>query len=53
MAGEGETRCRHVAYSFRKVPREPPDLTSPSDGRITINNNTCLLNIVIGEEFGI
>ncbi|KAJ4449595.1 hypothetical protein ANN_00998 [Periplaneta americana] len=32
--GEGETRCRHVAYSYRRVSRGPPGLTSPSDGRI-------------------
>ena len=36
--GEGETRCRLIAYSSRKAPRGPPGLTSPTDGRIGINS---------------
>ncbi|KAJ4451006.1 hypothetical protein ANN_02442 [Periplaneta americana] len=36
---EGETRCRHVAYSCRIAPTGPPVFTSPSDGRITINSD--------------
>ena len=41
--GEGETRCRLIACSSRNAPRGPHGLTSPSDGRIAINNS--LLNI--------
>ena len=51
--GEGETRCRLIACSSRKAPRGPPDLTSPSDGRIATNSIICLLNIHTAEEFGI
>ncbi|KAJ4434329.1 hypothetical protein ANN_22886 [Periplaneta americana] len=51
--GEGETRCRHVAYSCRIASRGPPGLTSPSDGRITINSDICLLFICTAERFGI
>ena len=51
--GEGETRCRLIACSSRKAPRGPPDLTSPSDGRITIKSTICLLNIHTAEGFGI
>ena len=29
--GEGETRCRLIAYSSRKAPRRPPGLTCPSE----------------------
>ena len=29
--GEGETRCRLIAWSYRKAPRGPPGLTSPSE----------------------
>ena len=36
--GEGETQCRFIACSSRKAPRGPPGLTSPFDGRITINS---------------
>ena len=45
MKGEDETRCRLIACSSRKVPRGPPGLMSPSDGRIAINSTICLLNI--------
>ncbi|KAJ4435494.1 hypothetical protein ANN_18110 [Periplaneta americana] len=31
----------------------PPGLTFPSDGRITINNDICLLFICTAEKFGI
>ena len=51
--GEGETRCWLIACSSRKAPRGPPDLTSPSDGRIAINSTICLLNIHTAEGFGI
>ena len=51
--GEGDTRCRLIAFSSRKVPRGPPGLTSPSDGRIAINSTICLLNIHTAEGFGI
>ena len=51
--GEGETRCRLIACSSRKAPRGTPCLTSPSDGRITINITICLLNIHTAEGFGI
>ena len=51
--GEGETRCRLIACSSRKAPRWPPDLTSPSDGRIVISSAICLLNIHTAEGFGI
>ena len=51
--GEGEPRCRLIAYSSRKAPRGPPGLTSPSDGRIAINSTICLLNIHTAERFGI
>ena len=51
--GEGETRCRPIAYSSRKAPKGPPGLTSPSDGRIAINSTICLLNIHTAEGFGI
>ena len=40
--GEGETRCRLIACSSRKTPRGPPGLTSPSDGRNTINSTYIL-----------
>ena len=50
---EGETRCRLIACSFRKAPRGPPGLTSPSDGRIAIDSTICLLNIYTAEGFGI
>ena len=43
---EGETRCQLIVCSSRKAPREPPGLTSPSDGRIAIN-------IYTAEGFGI
>ena len=51
--GEGETRCWLIACSSWKAPRGPPGLTSPSDGRITINNTICLLNLRTAEGFGI
>ena len=51
--GEGETRCRLIACSSPKAPREPPDLTSPFDGRIAINSIICLVNIYAAERFGI
>ena len=51
--GEGETRCRIIACSSRKAPRGPADLTSLSDGRISINSTICLLNIHTAEGFGI
>ena len=51
--GEGETWCRLIACSYRKAPRGPPHLTSPSDGRIAINNIIWLLNIYAAEGFGI
>ena len=38
---------------FSKTPRGPPGLTSPSDGRVTINSTICLLNICTAEGFGI
>ncbi|KAJ4432122.1 hypothetical protein ANN_20738 [Periplaneta americana] len=37
--GDGENRCRHVAYYCRIAPRRQPGLTSSSDGRITINSD--------------
>ena len=40
-----------LAYSFRKTPMGTPGLTSPSDGRISINN-TCLHIIFSAEGFG-
>ena len=49
--GEGETRCWLIACSPRKAPRGPTGLTSPFDGRITINNTICLLNIHTAEGF--
>ena len=45
--GEGETRCRLIAFSSRKAPRGPPTLTFLSYGRIAINSTICLLNIRI------
>ncbi|KAJ4432491.1 hypothetical protein ANN_21111 [Periplaneta americana] len=36
----------HVAYSCRIAPRGPPGLTSPSDGRITINKGLLLVDIM-------
>ena len=42
-----------IACSSRKAPRVPLGLTSPSDGRITINSTICLLNINTAEGFGI
>ena len=51
--GEGETRCRLIACSYRKAPRGPPGLTSPSDGRIAIASIICLLNIHNSEGFRI
>ena len=51
--GEGETQCRLIACSYRKAPRGPPGLTSPSVGRIAINSTICLLNIHTAEGFGI
>ena len=48
---EVETRCRLIAFSSRKAPRGPPDLTSPSDGRIAINSTKCLLNTRTAEGF--
>ena len=51
--GEGETRCRLIACSSGKAPRGPLGLTSPSDGRISINSTICLLNICTAEGFGI
>ena len=52
MKGESESRCRHIAYSYRKALSRLLDLTSLSDGRITINNGIFLLNIVIGRRLG-
>ena len=51
--GEGETRCRLIAWSSRKTSRGPPSLTSPSDERITINSTMCLRNMYTAERFGI
>ena len=36
---QGETRIRHIAYTYRKVLRGSTGLTSPSDGQITINSD--------------
>ena len=47
--GEGETRCRLIACSYRKAPMGPPGLMSPSDGRITINSTIYLFNIHTAE----
>ena len=47
--GEGETRWLLIACSSRKAPRRLPGLTSPSNGRIAINNTICLLNIYTAE----
>ncbi|KAJ4442950.1 hypothetical protein ANN_04548 [Periplaneta americana] len=49
---EGETRCRHVAYSCRIALRGPPGLTSPSDGRITINSDICLPSYALRRDLG-
>ena len=51
--GEGQTRFRLIACSSRKARMEPPGLTSPSDGRISISSIICLLNIHTAEGFGI
>ena len=45
--GEGETRCRHIAYSCREAPSGMPGLTSSSDGRFGIKSAICLFNICI------
>ena len=50
---EGEIRCRLIACSFRKAPRGPPGLTSPSDEQIAIHSTICLLNLYTAEGFGI
>ena len=49
----GREKVKPGDGSSRKAPRGPPDLTSPSDGRIAINNTVCLLNIYTAEGFGI
>ncbi|KAJ4443316.1 hypothetical protein ANN_04984 [Periplaneta americana] len=49
--GEGETRCRHVAYFSRIALRGPPCLTSPSDERITTNSDIQLLSIYTSDRF--
>ena len=51
--GEGETRYWLISFSSHKAPSGPPDLMSPSDGRIAINSTICLLNICTAEGFGI
>ena len=51
--GEGETGCQLIACSSRKAPRGPPGLTSPSNGRITINSTICFSTYILrkGLEF--
>ena len=51
--GEGEIRCRHIAYYSLKAPRAPSDLTSTSHERITIIKEICHFYKIIAKEFGI
>ena len=53
MMMKGREKVKPGAGSFRKAPRGPPGLTSPSDGRIAINSVICVLNIHTAEMYGI
>ena len=49
---EGETQCRHIAYSCLQAPKGLPGLTYPSDRQITINGTIRHL-YMYAEEFRI
>ena len=50
---KGREKVKPGDCSSQKALRGLPGLTSPSDGRITINNIICLLNVHNAEGFGI
>jgi hypothetical protein len=53
--GEEGRRCNPVLalpYSFLKVPREPPDLTSPSNKWITIKSTHAFTSYALRRDLG-